>query len=285
MEQGRDRDLAAIIEPCAPVNVVDIGANPIDGAPPYKGLLDAGHVRLIGFEPQRAALDELNASKGPHETYLPDAVGDGTRRRFYVCQAPGMSSTLAPNHDLLSRFHGFSEWAKVVEEREIDTVRLDDIAAIEELDFLKIDVQGGEMAVFEGGRDKLSRAVAIQTEVSFLPLYVGEPLFADVDRALRALGFMLHGFAELNKRAVAPYVVDGNIHKGINQLFQADAVYIRDFDHIELLSSHKLKSLAMVLHYCYGSVDMAQHVVRAHDRKFATRYWRPYMALLGSGQW
>jgi hypothetical protein len=38
------------------------------------------------------------------------------------------------------------------------------------LDFLKIDVQGGELAVFQGGISKLSETVAIQTEISFVPL-------------------------------------------------------------------------------------------------------------------
>ena len=284
MGPHRQRNLAEIIELSSPVEVVDVGANPIDGVPPYKGLLDAGHVRLVGFEPQGEALAKLNASKGPRETYLPDAVGDGGSRRFYVCRAPGMSSTLAPNQELLRHFHGFPKWAEVVEERELETVRLDDIAEIADMDFLKIDVQGGEMAVFQGGRKRLSDAVAVQTEVSFLPLYVGEPLFGEVDRELRSLGFMLHTFAALDKRAVAPLVVDNSIYKGVNQFFQADAVYIKDFAHIARLSSEKLKSLSMIMHHCYRSVDVAQFALRVHDEKFATQYWREYMAMLGAGQ-
>ena len=77
MEGVRSLDLAGIIGPLAPVDVVDVGANPIDGAPPYKLLLERGYMRLVGFEPQRDALQRLNAAKGPHETYLPNAVGDG----------------------------------------------------------------------------------------------------------------------------------------------------------------------------------------------------------------
>ena len=52
----------------------------------------------------------------------------------------------------------------------VHTRRLDDISEIEHLDFLKIDVQGGELAVFHGGKSKLSETVAIQTEISFVPL-------------------------------------------------------------------------------------------------------------------
>ena len=48
------------------VEVVDVGANPIEGDAPYKGLLQAGLCRVTGFEPQEAALAELKALKGPN---------------------------------------------------------------------------------------------------------------------------------------------------------------------------------------------------------------------------
>jgi hypothetical protein len=48
--------------------VVDIGANPVDGAPPYKPLLDAQLCRLTGFEPQPVALAELNRKKGTNKS-------------------------------------------------------------------------------------------------------------------------------------------------------------------------------------------------------------------------
>jgi len=42
---------------------------------------------LIGFEPNPLALEKLNAIKGPNETYLPFAIGDGQRRTLHVCHA------------------------------------------------------------------------------------------------------------------------------------------------------------------------------------------------------
>lgn len=47
--------------------VVDIGANPIDGEPPYKKMLAKRLCTLVGFEPQADALAKLNASKGDLE--------------------------------------------------------------------------------------------------------------------------------------------------------------------------------------------------------------------------
>jgi hypothetical protein len=51
--------------------IVDIGANPIDGDPPYKRMLQAGLCKVNGFEPQQEALDQLNKNKSPLERYFP----------------------------------------------------------------------------------------------------------------------------------------------------------------------------------------------------------------------
>src|SRR5262249_34612530 len=72
-----DDALFDLLRPQRLTAVVDIGASPIDGEPPYKPMLDAGLCTLTGFEPQPEALAELNRRKGANETYLPYAVGDG----------------------------------------------------------------------------------------------------------------------------------------------------------------------------------------------------------------
>ena len=78
------------------VKIVDIGANPLDGTPPYEVMLRSGDADIVGFEPNPEALAELNTKKGPTETYLPYAVGDGRRHTLHFCQAPGMTSLLEP---------------------------------------------------------------------------------------------------------------------------------------------------------------------------------------------
>lgn len=273
--------IAALLELDRPIHIVDVGANPVDGTPPYASLLAAGPVKLVGFEPQPEALDRLNRSKGPYETYLPDAVGDGRPIRFHRCRSPGMSSALEPNAELLSYFHGFAQWAEITETLSLDTVRLDDVPAAAGLDYLKMDVQGSEAAVLAGAAGTLRDAVVVQTEVSFLPVYRDEPQFADIDKRLRALGFLPHAFAALNRRAFAPAVIDGSIYHGLNQVFQADMVYVRDFRAFESLPSARLKALAVIAHVCYGSTDLAQLAVRAHDRAHGSRYWSAYMKAAG----
>jgi FkbM family methyltransferase len=60
--------------------------------------------------------------------------------------------------------------------------------------FLKIDVQGYEDAVLDGGRDLVARASLILLEVCFAPLYEGAPTFAQLYERLWAQGFAFRGF-------------------------------------------------------------------------------------------
>jgi FkbM family methyltransferase len=255
--------LFEMLRPDRVTAVVDIGANPVDGDPPYKRMLRSGLCTVIGFEPQADALAELNRVKGPFERYLPYAVGDGRERTLHICLAKGMTSLLPPDPEQLALFNEFPRFGQVERELPITTVRLDEVDEIEEIDFLKIDVQGSELEVFRAGRRKLARTVAIQTEVSFLTLYRGQPTIGEVDLALRELGFVPHCFAEVMHWPIAPAVIDGNPRKPVRQLLEADLVYVRDFSRPENLSAQQWKHLALVAHHCYGSIDLALRAVVA----------------------
>jgi FkbM family methyltransferase len=251
-----DDPLFNLIRPERLTAVVDVGANPIDGDPPYKAMLAKRLCRVVGFEPQQDALASLNARKSDHETYLPYVVGDGSNGSLRVCRASGMTSLFRPDQRALRHFAGFSEWGQVVQEIPVSTCRLDDVLELDELDFLKIDVQGSELAVFMHARQRLSRAVAVQAEVSFLPLYEGQPVFGDVDLELRKQGFVPHAFSAIKKWMIAP-LSTGDPYAALNQLLEADIVYVRDFTRPEALSTEQLKHLALIAHHCYGSWDLA----------------------------
>ena len=249
--------LADILSPQRPTAVVDIGANPIDGDPPYKAMLAAGLCEVTGFEPQAAALARLEQNKGPHERYLPYAIADGTLRTLHVCELEGMTSLLVPDPAHLALFNLFPIWGQVKERIPVATRKLDDIAEIAHLDFLKMDVQGAEREVLAHGRAKLNQTVAVQTEVSFVPLYQGQPSFGDIDLALRELGFLPHCVTGTKIWPLAPMVVGTEPNRGIRQLLETDMVYVRDFSKPENMNVEQWKHLALVAHHCYGSYDLA----------------------------
>ena len=268
----------AIIGAEVRIKIVDVGANPIDGSPPYAELLRGGVADVVGFDPDPESLRRLNAQKSAAETYLPYAIGDGRRQTLHVCRAPGMTSLLEPDPRVLGLFHGFPEWGEVVARETIDTVRLDDVRETAGLDLLKIDIQGGELMAFRNAEARLAEALVIQTEVEFLPLYVGQPLFGDVDVFLRGRGFSFHRFFPLVSRVIVPTVLDNDIYAGMSQSVWADALYVRDLTRLDALSSRQLLAMATILHDCYGSFDLVMHILVNHDTRFSTTFGAAYLA-------
>jgi FkbM family methyltransferase len=252
--------ILAILQERSPTLVVDIGANPLDGGqPPYAPLLQQGLCHLTGFEPHPDALAKLNEQKGPHETYLPVAVGDGREHTLHVCQASGMSSLLEPDHKTLLMFPMLAEWGRVVDRQTVPTVRLDDVP-IAGIDLLKIDVQGAELMVFRGGRARLAHAVAVQAEVSFTPLYKDQPTFGDVDAELRSLGLVPHTFTDINRRLLKPLMTN-DPYRALKQVIEADIVYVRDFRRMGDMTPRQLTQLALISHYSYASWDLAARCI------------------------
>ena len=263
------------------VKIVDIGANPLtDGAAPYERLLRAGDADVIGFEPNPEALAKLDQIKGPTETYLPYAIADGERRTLNFCQAPGMTSLLTPNREVLEMFHGFPDWGTVIGTEEVDTRRLDDIAETAGIDMVKIDIQGGELMALSHARKRLKTTLVIQTEVEFLPMYEGQPLFSEVEIFLRKQGFMLHRFFPAVSRVMRPLVVENSIYSGLSQLFWADAIFVRDMTRLDQLADGQLLKMAAILHDCYGSIDLVLRLLTEHDGRTGGRLGGAYLSAL-----
>jgi FkbM family methyltransferase len=257
---GRPADLSLI-------NIVDVGANPLSGAKgPYQMLVDRSLASLVGFEPDPAAFDQLQAIKGPGERYVPVAVGDGKRHQFRICAMSGMNSLLPPNFDLLNLVHLHGLWAQVRSLVDVDTKRLDDLAEIEAMDYLKIDIQGGEMLVFENAAEKLKDCLVVHTEVMWVPMYEGQPLFSEQELFLRQFGLQVHKFFEMQGHVLKPFAVNGDVHAPLSQVFWADVIFIKDITRLDRLRPVQLLKLAIILHDVYKSVDVAHLVLQAYDR-------------------
>jgi Methyltransferase FkbM domain len=140
-----------------------------------------------------------------------------------------MSSLFEIDPAILAPFPEFIAWTKLSETIEVQTRKLDDIAEVQTLDYLKIDIQGGELAVFQSGRAKLASTVVIQTEVFFISIYKGQPTFAEVDFELRGQGFVPHCLAWVQKWPIHPPVAEDKTWKPFNQILEADIVYVRNF--------------------------------------------------------
>lgn len=261
------------------VHVLDVGAA-LGERPIYQKLVEAGAARISGFEPTVEECEKLNAKYGPPHRFFPLFVGNGKSCTFHETSWSMTGSLLEPNQPLNEHFQQLGELTALKAKHAVQTSRLDDISGLVDVDFIKIDVQGAELMIFEHGPRVLSEAVLIQTEVEFLPLYKEQPLFADVDRHLRGAGYQLHTFLGFGQRAFKPLVKNKQPHLGFRQLLWSDAVYARDFMRLGELSEPKLMKLALLLHDLYESLDLCHVVLAELDRRSGQKWAPRYLARL-----
>ena len=125
---------------------------------------------------------------------------------------------------------------------------------IGEIDLLKIDVEGAEIAILKGAGNSLRNTLAIELEVWFNPVQQGAPSFAEIDPLLRVAGFQLFDLAKSNF-----FQRDARWPKG--QLVAGDALYFKVG--LDLTPERLERYVGVVL--AYGFYDYAIDLIqRAH---------------------
>ncbi len=238
--------------------IVDVGANPL-GEAPYAALLRVGGCDVVGFEPQPSAFAELQKIKSDSETYLPFAVGDGTRKELKIYRSSGFTSVYEPYVPGIN-FLGFSRMGQVTQRIGMDTVALDQASGVGDFDLLKIDIQGGEVDVFRGGEQSLKHAMVVIVELRYFRLYEDEPMLGGVDDELRRQGFYLHKFL-FNK---ANAIQNSQAHRlrrrrMRDQLVDGDGVYLRDMGRLQTYSDTQVKHLCVTASAVFGSHTLVLH--------------------------
>lgn len=252
------------------IHVLDLGAALSQG-PLYQSLFDLGKVRITGFEPDDQSRQELEALYGPPHIFHPHFVADGKPATFHQTNWSLTGSLYEPNTPLLSMFHCLEEVMHPVARHEVQTVALDAIEAISSVDVIKIDVQGSELSVLENATRILKDVLLIQVEVEFVSLYKNQPMFADVDRFLRSVGFQFHTFESIAGRSFAPFLAAGGPFAPVKQFLWADAIYLADWMHLEHLTTDRLRRFAVLAHDLLHSYDLAHLVLQELDRRSGER--------------
>ncbi len=269
-------------QPCR-INVLDVGAIEISGheKPPYDSLVKAGIARVVGFEPDAAGCEALNRKYGDSHRFLPYFAGDGKPATYHETNWTPTGSLYKPNRAMLEKFQNLHELTTLVAEHPVETRRIDDMPEVGDIDFVKIDVQGAELAVFRGGERVLRNALLVYSEVEFVPLYENQPLFADVDTQLRAFGYQFHTFVGFAGRCFKPVMAGENVNSWIRQLLWADAIYVRDWMRFDTLQIEKLNRLAVLLHDTVRSYDLCHLVLQAIDARVGGDRAKRYLKAAG----
>ena len=269
--------LSDIIKPSSKIKIIDVGASLIE-APPYMPLIERDPAALVAFEPDQAECQRLSEVWGEHHHIINHFVFDGSKKTFYETNWFATGSLFKPNTPLLQQYLNLSELVMPINEHVVETVRLDSVPEAHGADYIKIDVQGGELGIFKNGTKTLETVSFIHTEVSFIELYEDQPLFADVDQFLRSLGFRFIKMLGIGTRNLKPLSWGDN--SGGHHWLWTDAVYARDVSSVATMTSEAIEKMAIVAHDLYGLHDLAALLLQHLDQRDQTLNAQDYFQRL-----
>jgi FkbM family methyltransferase len=184
----RVRDLIDFIEDREIDLVIDVGAN----VGQFGQSLRAGgyHGRIVSFEPIEAAFQELSKKAAADSRWEAHHCGLGATHGeavIHVSELSVCSSIL----DLTSVASLHDSRVAVTRTEKIEIRTLDEVAAdLSGKILLKIDTQGYEKQVLEGGPQTIARVKGILMELPIIHVYEGEWHFHEAAKYMADLGFV-----------------------------------------------------------------------------------------------
>ncbi|MDQ3068435.1 MAG: FkbM family methyltransferase [Acidobacteriota bacterium] len=211
----------------------------------------------------------------PLKSILPYCLADAKRESspFHLNGCP-FTSSLFPFNEAFSHYYEakaingsdyvFGESFRPLRVCSLATHAIDQLFAEQkapQVDFLSIDAQGAELLILEGASRMLAETtVAVSTEVSFVNLYQGAPVFGDVDAYLRDKGFLLARLAPMEfgyKRIPRPF-------RGAGLPLQGETLYFVKPENITNASPAVRQTRLEKLAFCalaFGYTELAFEAV------------------------
>ena len=228
------------------ISLVDIGAagGLQDRWKPFSRFVD-----LVAVEPDPRAKESIERLESTtlrsfHRVNSPLA---STFREidFYLCKHPRQSSVLKPNSEHFSKYNDGYKW-NVEKVEQMSAITLDSALASKiQPDFLKLDTQGSELDILQGGMATLHSCLGIEVEVEFREMYQSQPLFGDLSKFLLNNDFDFVDFVAFGKwERSRP---DG-LRTFLGELIHADALFLRSPESAVGLAK-KLNDPALIRRY------------------------------------
>ena len=203
----RERLFRDVVRNPSPV-IFDVGAHIGESVSFLKRVFPSSSI--YSFEPDPDSYKELSSANCADVTYFNLAVSDvdGTLP-FYRNKISHTNSLLKVNlnsNDSICIakakaendqhfFEGFNE--KVL----VSVVSMDSFVkehSIDQIDLLKIDVQGAECNVLRGGVGVLLKTRVIVMEIGFFDYYENQTTFLDIESIISPLGFRMFSISEIS---------------------------------------------------------------------------------------
>jgi FkbM family methyltransferase len=207
--------LRHLIQNVAPKTVIDVGANTGQFSSVAGALLP--EAKIYAFEPIEACRRKAMRRMRGNAAFQCFNVALGAApetREFNVSSFAESSSFLS-----MSKIHREAfPWTGGHQKAEVEVVTLDSFVSELELIppvFLKVDVQGFEMAVLRGASKLLESVSIVLIETAYQELYEGQPLFHEIYDYLSSRGFTYAGS------------VQNMVHPNTGEVLQSDSLFMR----------------------------------------------------------
>lgn len=204
---SREKLIKKLVTSETPV-IFDIGAHHGESIQFLKKLFEKSFI--YSFEPDPDSFKTLSSKAVRGVNYYNLALSDADgRSTFYRNKVSHTNSLLKVN--LKSKDSIGITAAKVNDDKlymsefniefQVNTTRLDSFAKlnfINNVDLLKIDVQGAESNVLKGGKEILKKTTVVILEINFFDYYEEQTSFLDIESLLSPLGFKLYSISEIS---------------------------------------------------------------------------------------
>ena len=212
------------------------------------------NLNYIGIEPDERSTKELKKLSKARKTFILNkfAWDKETRIEFNLCREPKVSSSYIPNRKFLDKFPDSARF-DIIKREVLSAEPLENTLTSHTIDFVKLDIQGGELKAMEGLGDKLKECLGVEIEIEFSEIYTAQPLFGEVDSFLRSQGFYFSDFTNLTRW-------EKRSHEGFGRCVFGDGLWLRNLESIDHIKDEWCMKYAAICSL-YGKLDEANTTI------------------------
>lgn len=180
-----------------------------------------------------------------------------------LCRKPQVSSVFRPNTELSDRFPQADRF-DIVNTASFESSTLDVELDNTQVDFVKLDIQGGELFALKGMQNNLSSCLGLEIEVEFSSLYERQPLFGEVYDYLNDFRFEFIDFTNLCRW-------ERNAHNSYGQCIFGDGLWMRSPEDVAEKFPNKCLKFILVCSL-YGRYDLVSKIIEIIKPKLSKNF-------------
>tara|TARA_E500000331_G_C17205190_1_gene691085 strand:- start:106 stop:1059 length:954 start_codon:yes stop_codon:yes gene_type:complete len=225
----------------------------------------AEKLNYIGVEPDERSSCLLSNLHNCKNYKIINSViwSEKTELSFNLCRKPQVSSVFRPNNEFLDRFPE-SKRFEIVNTTSFESSTLDIELGNIQVDFVKLDIQGGELFALKGMQNNLHSCLGLEIEVEFSSLYKKQPLFGEVYNYLNDFGFEFIDFTNLCRW-------ERNAHNSYGQCVFGDGLWMRSPEDVANNFPNKCLEYLLICSL-YGRYDLVSKIIEIIKPKLSKNY-------------